>query len=595
MELVPVVIISKQQGIPIPSNNFTFTLSKEDFEKFITTEVDIRGAPLKDTFLISVSEEDTLALNLLLNPQEKLESTAVIGVFCQLVDVDIGPFESRIICKILTRAKIDKYVQAPDGIQAPLQIIRERLLPGEEELLNDLRVLVDHLIQNESTIPEEIKKRVTSSKDIIKISNILAGSLKLSPEDKFLYLQYKDNLDRFTIVLRHLVRLLDKNPNGDQIKTFNLDGMDSNAQAVFLENMLPQGFTSLLNDMQQLARKQQANEEENIDPKQEENFPPEIAKKVEKERKRLRSLNPASMEHQTVQEYLDWITSIPWGKSTYSRPELTSFIDILNHSHYGLDDIKEHLLEYMCIEDITNASKGTVLCFAGPPGTGKTSIAKQIAKATNRKIVKIALGGMSDEAEIRGHRRTYVAAKPGRITTGLINAGVMDPLFLLDEVDKTASYYKGDPVSALLELLDPEQNNEFIDRFVESPIDLSKAMFICTANYIDDIPAPLRDRLEIIKFREYTEEEKLVIAKDYILPRVKADYMIQDMNIKFDDKIFKTICEGYGVRDIERRVRKLLRQAAVKIRVHQKEEAEITEAGVTETFKDLEEGKQIGF
>lgn len=595
MELVPVVIISKQQGIPIPSNNFTFTLSKEDFEKFITTEVDIRGAPLKDTFLISVSEEDTLALNLLLNPQEKLESTAVIGVFCQLVDVDIGPFESRIICKILTRAKIDKYVQEAESIKAPLQIIRERLLPGEEELLNDLRVLVDHLIQNESTIPDEIKKRVTNSRDIIKISNILAGSLKLSAEDKFLYLQYKDNLDRFTIVLRHLVRLLDKTSNNDQVKTFSLDGMDSNAQTVFLENMLPAGFSNLLNDMQQLSKKQQLAEEENVDPKAEENFPPDIATKVEKERKRLRSLNPASMEHQTVQEYLDWITSIPWGKSTYSRPELTSFIDILNHSHYGLDDIKEHLLEYMCIEDITNSSKGTVLCFAGPPGTGKTSIAKQIAKATNRKIVKIALGGMSDEAEIRGHRRTYVAAKPGRVVTGLINAGVMDPLFLLDEVDKTASYHKGDPVSALLELLDPEQNDEFIDRFVETPIDLSRAMFICTANYIEEIPAALKDRLEIIKFREYTEEEKLVIAKDYILPRVEFDYMLKDMDINFDDGIFKTICEGQGVRDIERRIRKLLRQAAVKIRVHEEAKVEITEAGVTETFKDSEEGKQIGF
>ena len=583
MELVPVTIISKQQGIPVPSNEFVFTLSKDDFELFETTEVDIRGAPLKDAFLIGVSEEDQLALNLLLSFEEKLESTAVIGVFCQLKDVDIGPFESKISCKILARAKIDKYVNE-GGLKAPLQIVRERLLPGEEDLLNDLRVLVNHLIQNDSSIPEQVKRRIVNTKDIIKISNILAGSLKLSEEDKFSYLQYKDNLDRFTIILRHLVKMLDS-----QARNVNLSSNN------FFNGLLPPGFASLVKEMQAQAQLEQEKIVEENKKFDLISLPPIVAKKIEKEQKRLKNLNPSSMEHQAAQEYLDWIMNIPWGSTSYQDPELVTFIETLNKTHHGLQDVKNHLLEYMTIEEITNSSRGTVLCFAGPPGTGKTSIAKQLAKATNRKIVKIALGGMSDEAEIRGHRRTYVAAKPGRVITGLTQAEVMDPLFLLDEVDKTSNAFKGDPVSALLELLDPEQNSEFIDRFIEVPIDLSKAMFICTANYVENIPAPLKDRLEIIVFRDYTPEEKLIIAEEYILPRALKDYKMAEMDITFEEDIFKPLCKNAGVRDIERRIRKLLRGAAVKIIVHKEEVIKITAETLKNTFKGEYEETLIGF
>jgi len=572
MDLVPVVIISKQQGIPIPSNEFTFSLSKEEFETFRTAEIDIRGAPLKDAFLISISNEDQLALNLLLNAEEKLNSTALIGVFAQIGEVVEEPFEVKVTCRVLARAKIDKFVKEQGVIKAPLLIVREKLLPGEEDLLTDLRVLVNHLISNETSLSPEIKQRIQNTKDIIKVSNILANELSITIEEKFDYLQYKDNLDRFTLVLRHLIKVLEKGKG--------------RAPHDSLLPSLPPSFTALF--QQQLEQQQAEQEEYDFS-----DLPLKVKQKLEKEEKRLRSIPPQSMEHQAVADYIDWVTSLPWGTTSYKSPELNKFLDILDESHYGLEEVKEHILEYMTIESLTGASKGSVMCFLGPPGTGKTSIAKQIAKATNREVVKIALGGMSDEAEIRGHRRTYVAAKPGRIITGLTEAKTMDPLFLLDEIDKIGEY-RGDPISALLELLDPEQNDEFIDRFIECPVDMSKAMFVCTANYKEGIPDPLRDRLETIKFREYTYEEKTEIAKRFLVPKALKDYGLQDMDIQIDFDCIKEITKEKGVREIERRIRKLLRQAAVKIVVKSQPKVLITKDDYLKTFEN-ERSEKLGF
>ncbi|MBM89822.1 MAG: hypothetical protein CMQ41_15775 [Gammaproteobacteria bacterium] len=585
MDLVPVIVLSKQQGVPIPSNNFSFTLSKDAYEKFKTKEVSIRGAPLKDAFLISVSREDSLALNLLLSDEEKLESASIIGVFCQLQKTEKEGSDHIVTCRVLARAKINKYVNEGGCVSAPLQIVREKLLPGEEELLTDLRLLVAHLVEQENKVSEDVKRRILNTKDIIKISNILAVALPLTNDDQYDYIQFQDNLDRFTLVLKYLIRLL------------GVKGMSTavERQRKRVPDGFPENFISLLQQMEnaaQRAQEQHAEEQEMISSSIAE-LPPKVADKIAKEHKRLQQLPPSSMEYQSVQEYVDWIMSIPWGKETTKKPDLKNLINEFNKSHYGLPEVKEHVLEYMCIEAIANSTKGSVLCFAGPPGTGKTTIAKKIAELTNRKIVKIALGGMSDEAEIRGHRRTYVAAKPGRIITGLQQVETMDPLILLDEVDKTSSY-RGDPVSALLELLDPEQHDEFIDRYLEVPVDLSKAMFICTANYVEDIPAPLLDRLELVNFREYTTEERVIIAKDYLLPKAIKDYKLEGLNINFPEEIFKPLCKDKGVRDVERKIRKLLRKAAVSIIVNEEEQYTVTEEILLDTFKENKDGV-VGF
>ena len=583
MELVPVLIVSKFTGVPIPNSDFEFSLSKDQAENFETQEVLIRGAPLKDSFLIGISKEEPLALHMLMTQDERLSTISTMGVFCQLKETEENTYEKVYRCRVLARARISKYVNQNNVIKAPLQIIKERLLPGEDELLADLKALINNLLEKEGTLSPEIKQRIQTTDDIIKISNILVASLPVTEDDRYQYIQYKDNLDRFTLVLKSI------------IQTLNLSGKTTIRRRQELPESFPRDFITLLQEIESQAIKlEEKKAEENADLTAKiDNLPPEIAKKIEKEHKRLQQLPPSSMEYQTVQEYVDWITSVPFGIETKKKPELKSIIDKLNESHYGLPEIKEHILEYMTIESLTQTTKGTVLCFAGPPGTGKTSIAKKIANITNREIIKIALGGMSDEAEIRGHRRTYVAAKPGRIVAGLIGAKTMDPLILLDEVDKTSSF-RGDPVAALLELLDPEQNDAFIDRYLEVPLDLSKVMFICTANYIDDIPAPLKDRLEIIEFRDYEDFERHIIAEKYILPKAVQDYNLQDYNISFSPNSFEPICKTKGVREAERKIRKLLRKGAVEIIVNEKEFYEVTEEEVEKVFKENKEGV-VGF
>ena len=317
MDLVPVIVLSKQQGVPIPSNNFSFALSKDAYSKFQTKEVLIRGAPLKDTFLISVSREDSLALNLLLSEEERLESASIIGVFCQLQEVKEDGLDHVISCRVLARAKINKYVNEEGCIRAPLQIVRERLLPGEEELLSDLRLLVGHLIEQENKVSEDVRKRISNTKDIIKISNILAMALPLSDDDKYEYLQFQDNLDRFTLVLKYLIRLL------------GVKGMATvDKQRRRIPDGFPENFISLLQQMETAAHRaqeQHAEDQEAMD-KSIAELPPKVADKIAKEHKRLQQLPPSSMEYQSVQEYVDWIMSVPWGKETTKKPDLKNLV-----------------------------------------------------------------------------------------------------------------------------------------------------------------------------------------------------------------------------------------------------------------------------
>jgi len=590
MELLPITILSTQQGVPLPNDTFSFLLSMDKFEKFEYKDISFNGAPLKDIFVIGLSEEEEIALNLLLTEKEKLKSIAKIGLLCKLLEITQSKNSKKITVKVLARAKLDKIVQKKSKFKTTLNLLKERVLPGEEDLLHDMRLLVDKLVEEQAVISDEIKRKIKKTHDLLQASALLLKEINLSNSERFEYLQYEENLDRITVLIRHLIELLDGESTNE-----------TNPQVLLFKAFLPEGMSSYIKDAKKtspLPPFPSPHDEvitSSFTSYNTSGFPKEVAEKIKLEEKRLKALNPSSMEYQSIQDYLNRLFSIPWGKTTHHKPNLFTFIETLNKSHYGLNEVKDHLLEYITIENISGASKGTVLCFAGPPGVGKTSIAKQIATATNRQIVKIALGGMSDEAEIRGHRRTYVAAKPGRIIHGLVNAKAMDPLFLLDEVDKTSSLYKGDPVSALLELLDPEQNNEFIDRYTEIPVDLSKAMFICTANYIEDIPAPLKDRLEIISFREYTNDEKLVIAENYLYPKVIKDYSLDSYDIGINPDVYPYLCEGNSVREVERRIRKILRKATVDIVIHNKESVDIGLEESKKIFSTASSGGKIGF
>lgn len=297
-------------------------------------------------------------------------------------------------------------------------------------------------------------------------------------------------------------------------------------------------------------------------------YPQNIKTRVLDELKRYETMPSASPEASVIKNYIDWLLKTPWYQTTEDEKDITKVESVLNEDHYGLEKIKERILEYLAVKSLTNSLNAPIICFAGPPGVGKTSLGKSIARALNRKFVKVSLGGMRDEAEIRGHRKTYLGAMPGRIIQGMKKVGVINPVFLLDEIDKLGADYKGDPSNALLEVLDPEQNKFFSDNFIEEPYDLSNVLFIATANYLENVPEPLRDRLEIIELNSYTEIEKLHIAKEHLIKKAVTDSGLQVNKVEFSDEAIYHIIRYYtreaGVRQLGRQLGTICRKIAVQ-------------------------------
>lgn len=314
-------------------------------------------------------------------------------------------------------------------------------------------------------------------------------------------------------------------------------------------------------------------------------MPKDIEEKTKKELKKLQQLTPYNPESGYIRNYIEWLVALPWSKKSVSTIDLKGAEKILDEAHYGLEKIKERVLEYLAVNQLSGKMKGPILCFAGPPGVGKTSIGKSIAKALGREFVKVSLGGIRDEAEIRGHRRTYVGALPGRIIQGIKDAETLNPVFMLDEIDKVGADFRGDPSSALLEALDPEQNNAFSDHYLEVPFDLSDVMFITTANELDTIPPALRDRLEIINFTGYTQNEKFHIAKDFLIKKQLGAHGLKQTHVKINDETLKYIIGRYtresGVRGLERQIARSFRKVARKVVEGEKEKVLITNKNIT--------------
>jgi ATP-dependent Lon protease len=335
-------------------------------------------------------------------------------------------------------------------------------------------------------------------------------------------------------------------------------------------------------------------------------MPKEVEEKAVQELKRLEAMPPMSAEATVSRNYLDWLIAVPWHKKTKESRDLKRAEEILNEDHYGLEKIKDRILEFLAVRALVKKPKATILTFAGPPGVGKTSLAKSIARAMNRKFVRLSLGGVRDEAEIRGHRRTYIGAFPGQIIQMMKKAGSMNPVFLLDEVDKMSMDFRGDPSAALLEVLDPEQNNTFLDHYLDVEYDLSHVMFICTANVLHTVPQALRDRMEVLQLAGYTELEKLEIAKRFLLPKAVEGAGLTKANIVFEDEAVQTIIQRYtreaGVRNLEREISSVCRKVARKVVVEGASfSEEISAAKVTEYLgvpryraTEAEESNEIG-
>jgi len=404
------------------------------------------------------------------------------------------------------------------------------------------------------------------AEDMLEVADILACNLPMDEESRLHFLQCGDNVERIEVTTKALTRYIAAQERKSQPKVSPI----------------------------RVSTPRQAKPKTLAEWFERSPVPESARPKIQRELARLDKLRKDSTEHGALDHYLRTVLRVPWNKVSRKDILLTEFINTLNETHYGLDDVKHHLLEYMTIEQLTKGSSGMVLCFAGEPGTGKTSLCKQIAKAAGRRLVRLALGGVGDEAEIRGHRRTYVAAKPGRIVDELIRVQRIDPLIMLDEVDKTDKHHRG-VVNSLLEILDPEQNDKFRDRFLEIPLDLSKAMFICTANNLGGIPPALKDRLEIIKFRRYEKEERLEIATRYVIPRWLEEYSMDDLEVSFADETLDKISETKSVRDIERLVRKMLRMSAVKIMVDGMDSVVIDADMLKEAKGKDQKKKTVGF
>jgi ATP-dependent Lon protease len=433
-----------------------------------------------------------------------------------------------------------------------------------EALMTNLVEQFIRIVELSAGLPPEIGQMAKSIQEAGTLADMIASTINSSPAEKQKILEIenvKERLKEVTRLVNHQLSILEL---GNKIQSQVKGDMDQSQKEYYLRQQL-KAIKEELGETDE----SQVEIEEYRTKIEEKNLPQEARKEAERELDRLSRMHPSSAEYTVASTYLDWITALPWHERTEDNVDIKKARKILDDDHYGLEKPKRRIIEYLAVRKLKPESKGPILCFAGPPGTGKTSLGQSIARALGRKFHRISLGGVRDEAEIRGHRRTYVGALPGRIIQGLRRAESNNPVFMLDEIDKVGSDFRGDPSSALLEVLDPEQNFSFSDHYLDVPFDLSKVMFITTANILDTIPPALRDRMEVLMLHGYTLDEKVKIANRFLIPRQRDEHGIKAKQIKFNQGAVKQIITGYtreaGLRNLEREIANVCRGVASRI------------------------------
>lgn len=475
----------------------------------------------------------------------------------------------RVLVEGVARGKIIEMIQDDPYFECEVdedieQDTAEEDQEREEALIRmTLAAFEEYAALSEKT-PKEVFHSVAGIQRGGALADAIAGHMKLSVEDNQKVLEALEPCERLETVYTLLVREIEIMGIELDINRKVKEQMSQNQREYYLKEQMRAiqgelGFDDDLDD-EIIKWHEQMDELE---------LPADICEKLEKEINRLNRMQPTSAEAGVIRTYIETILALPWNKLSEEHIDLKEAEKILDEDHYGLEKVKERVLEYLAVVELSHEIKGPIICLVGPPGTGKTSIAKSIARATGREFVRMSLGGVRDEAEIRGHRRTYIGAIPGRVINSIKDAGTRNPLFLFDEVDKLGSDFKGDPSSALLEVLDPEQNKDFTDHYLEVPFDLSKVMFITTANSLNTIPGPLLDRMEVIEVTGYTEEEKLQIAKKYLIPKKTKEHGLEKSQFKMTDKAIRDLINYYtresGVRNLEREIANLVRKVTRKV------------------------------
>jgi len=578
--------------VPIPNNDFRIEVGR----KVSLKAVEEAEKSFSSYVLILVQKNPLIE-----NPTvADIETHGVLAKIAMKIKLPNNNYKIKF--NIMSRIKVNEYFLTDPYFVADYEELENQTGDIEEENTL-LKLITQEAVANANQLfnnAQQITSQIQSGLSIDKISDILAFNLKTNDTEKYKYLPELNTNARLKLILEDLNRLkmiadLEQRINEDVKKA-----IDENQKEYYLREKM----RAIQNELGDKAKK-----EDEIDKLREDikkaKMPLHIEEKALQELSRYQSTPSAMAESQIIKTYLDFLVTLPWNESSKDSNDLTLVQDNLDKNHYGLENVKERIIEYLAVKIMTGRNPQTILCLAGPPGVGKTSLATSIAEALGRKFVKQSLGGVKDESEIRGHRRTYVGAMPGRILKGMKDAGTVNPVFLLDEIDKMASDYRGDPASAMLEVLDPEQNAKFSDHYLEENYDLSQVLFITTANYLENVPAPLRDRMEIVELSSYTEYEKIQIAQKHLLEKQLAAHGLDNNKFSITEETLYYIVRHYtreaGVRELNRYIGSLVRKAIKEILMKKSVEVHITNDNIEAyigkpkfTHNLMDEKQQIG-
>ncbi|MFK4413485.1 endopeptidase La [Bacillus wiedmannii] len=513
--------------------------------------------------------------------EDDIYSVGTVAKVKQMLKLPNGTL--RVLVEGLHRAEVVEFIEEDNVVQVSIKTVTEEVEDDLEEKAL-MRTLLEHFeqyIKVSKKVSNETFATVTDVEEPGRLADLIASHLPIKTKQKQEILEIvsvKERLHTLISIIQDEQELLSLEKKiGQKVKR----SMERTQKEYFLREQM-KAIQTELGD-----KEGKGGEVEELREKIEQSgMPEETMKAALKELDRYEKLPASSAESGVIRNYMDWLLALPWTEATEDMIDLTHSEEILNKDHYGLEKVKERVLEYLAVQKLTNSLKGPILCLVGPPGVGKTSLARSIATSLNRNFVRVSLGGVRDESEIRGHRRTYVGAMPGRIIQGMKKAKTVNPVFLLDEIDKMSNDFRGDPSAALLEVLDPEQNHNFSDHYIEEPYDLSKVMFVATANTLSSVPGPLLDRMEIISIAGYTELEKVHIAREHLLPKQLKEHGLRKGNLQVRDEALLEIIRYYtreaGVRTLERQIAKVCRKAAKIIVTAERKRIVVTEKNIVD-------------